>query len=292
MGVQKMPPNTAKVFNLTSLEQTKEFEIVQFNLDQYKDNFDDWNDAFHRSVMKRVSHSSQKIFIGLSSGYDSGAICLELLKNKIPFKAYSVLGTENDSILEERFKLLEKAGIPYQRLTKDQENWFKAHIHILDNTEEFRYSVSSASSSYREDIKMIDDSGSNWLSWVCCHAQKDGRKIYLSGGGADEVFSDYGWNGEKKFAHSNFGGLFPENLSLIFPWNSFYGSTMEAYLAKEEYVAGSYGLEARYPYLDVNVVQEFLNLTNTLKNSVYKNVVDNYLTINNFPYCKGEKRGF
>ena len=38
------------------------------------------------------------------------------------------------------------------------------------------------------------------------------------------------------------GGLFPEDLSTIFPWASFYGSTMVSYLAKEEYVAGSYGI--------------------------------------------------
>ena len=102
--------------------------------------------------------------------------------------------------------------------------------------------------------------------------------------GADELFSDYGFNGTKIFNHSNFGGLFPDKLESIFPWNSFYGSSMESYLAKEEYIGGSYGLEARYPYLDVNVVQEFLNLTPKLKNLIYKSVIDNYLTKHNFPF--------
>jgi hypothetical protein len=67
---------------------------------------------------------------------------------------------------------------------------------------------------------------------------------------------------------------------------------MESYLAKEEYVSGAYGLEGRYPFLDRAVVQEFLWLSADLKNSVYKNVLDNYLTMHNYPFQRGVKTGF
>ena len=67
---------------------------------------------------------------------------------------------------------------------------------------------------------------------------------------------------------------------------------MVSYLAKEEYVAGSYGIETRYPYLDKYVVQEFLSLTHTLKNSKYKSVLDEYLTTFNYPFESNIKRGF
>jgi asparagine synthetase B (glutamine-hydrolysing) len=127
---------------------------------------------------------------------------------------------------------------------------------------------------------------------LCSYAIKDRKKILLSGQGADEIFSDYGFGGIKKYKHSNFGGLFPNDLSKIFPWPSFFNSSMESYLAKEEYVAGSYGIEARYPFLDKNVVQEFLWLSPTLKNSKYKSVLDIYLKQNNFPYSESEKIGF
>ena len=48
---------------------------------QHKDNFDDWNSAFSNSIYKRTSDTTQKAFIGLSSGYDSGLIscCLNKL---------------------------------------------------------------------------------------------------------------------------------------------------------------------------------------------------------------------
>ena len=141
-------------------------------------------------------------------------------------------------------------------------------------------------------MSLQDDHGSNSLSFICSLAANDGRKIYLSGQGADEIFSDYGFNGQKIYAHSNFGGLFPEDLSTIFPWPSFYESSQLSYLTKEEYVAGAYGLEARYPYLDPSVVQEFLWLDHRLKNKWYKSVLHNYLKQNNFPFAPNQKIGF
>jgi hypothetical protein len=67
---------------------------------------------------------------------------------------------------------------------------------------------------------------------------------------------------------------------------------MESYIAKEEYVAGSYGIESRYPFLDLNVVQEFLWLKPELKNLHYKSVLYYYLTKNNYPFTENEKIGF
>jgi len=64
------------------------------------------------------------------------------------------------------------------------------------------------------------------------------------------------------------------------------------YIAKEEYVAGSFGIETRYPFLDIDVVQEFLWLTPELKNKSYKSVVGEYLLKNKFPIDVNKKIGF
>ena len=70
--------------------------------------------------------------------------------------------------------------------------------------------------------------------------------MYLSGSGADETISDYGFGGEKFYPHSNFGGYFPEQLGAIFPWRDFFLGTQRDYLMKEELVAGAHGIESRY----------------------------------------------
>ena len=127
---------------------------------------------------------------------------------------------------------------------------------------------------------------------ICDMANEEGLKVNLSGSGADEITSDYGHNGKKYFAHSNFGGKFPNDLSTIFPWNSFYESSQSSYIAKEEYAGGSYGIETRYPFLDKAVVQEFLWLKPELKNSVYKAPINNYLRSEEYPFELNKKRGF
>ena len=296
--VRKAKPNTAMVFRISDSELIDEFTVFDFDLNQHKDNFDDWNKAFERSMFKRTNDTTQNIFIGLSSGYDSGAICCELLKQNVPFKAYSVLTPvivhENTRIVEQRQELISQSDISsFHNFMKDQDIRVQHRNFVESGTEEFYYTIKSDTSNYNEyDRRLIDDKAASWMSWVCYTAKKENKKLYLTGMGADEIFSDYGFGGAKKTQHSNFGGLFPNDLSEVFPWASFYYSSMESYLAKEEYVAGLHGLEARYPFLDRDVVQEFLWLTPELKNSQYKSVLDNYFVENSFPFSRGEKKGF
>ena len=140
--------------------------------------------------------------------------------------------------------------------------------------------------------RMLNDKAAAGLGYISNLASEEGYKIYLSGQGADEIISNYGWNGYKIYPHSQFGGYFPEDLNDIFPWESFYGGTQIDYINKEECVAGTYGIETRYPFLDANLVQEFLWLTQNLKNKRYKSVIAEYLDHNNFPFDENAKCGF
>ena len=285
----KLDANTTQVFDLETRKLLQEFCVYEFDLIQHKTDFSDWTISFENSIRKRTSNLRENIFIGLSSGYDSGGIACELNKQNVPYKAYTVVGSENKEILDKRFCMFnENSSGQYL-----EDNRWQYRDYINRNVEEFKYRIYSSSSDYNEfDRRLQDDNGSCGLSMICDNAKREGKKVYLSGSGSDEIFSDYGFNGEKKFLHSNFGGLFPEDLTTIFPWASFYGSTMVSYLAKEEYVAGSYGIETRYPYLDKYVVQEFLWLNCNLKNLKYKSVLDDYLTKSNYPFEKNIKRGF
>eukprot|EP00392_Amoebophrya_sp_AT5.2_P003137 g3142.t1 len=121
--------------------------------------------------------------------------------------------------------------------------------------------------------------------------KNDGRRVMLSGSGADEILSDYGFGGVKFFPHSSFGGKFPERLAEVFPWASFFLGTMRDYLMKDEIIAGFHGIEGRYPFLDLEVVQEFLWLAADVKNSQYKNALARYLQKHGYPLAHG-KQGF
>ena len=293
---KKVPANTRMLIGFDPHTRTYHIEqkesVFDFDLEQSKDSFTDWNHAFEDSIKKRTENCREKIFIGLSSGYDSGSIACELRRQKVPHTAYSLTGTENMMVMERRNAMFNDNST-HNIYTLPEQQRGPCVEHIRDRVEPFKNTIHSTSSDYNEyGMDIIGDHGAGSLVYICDKAIRDGNKVYLSGSGADEIFSDYGFQGVKKYAHSNFGGQFPDDLNTIFPWASFYGSSQETYIAKEEHVAGSFGIETRYPYLDKYVVQEFLSLTPELKNSKYKSVLYNYLSKNNYPFSENEKIGF
>jgi asparagine synthetase B (glutamine-hydrolysing) len=279
---QKLKANSTLVFNLKTLKQVTHYENKTFDLKQHKTSFDDWELAFSKSIEKRTLDISQGLFIGLSSGYDSGSIACELEKQHTPFKAYTITNNENSKILEQRFKLI--ADLESFELSSEVRNaWVES---IKDECEDFIYNDDFKKQNIKTDM------ASYGLCEIFHRANAVNRKIYLSGHGADEIVSDYGFDGKKIYNHSEFGGKFPKDLHGFFPWHKFYDGTQIQFLNKEEYIAGHFGIETRYPFLDNNLVQEFLWLDSKLKNSKYKSCISHYLTNNNFPVALSEKRGF
>lgn len=286
----KIPANSLFVFDTENNKFIKKYKIKSFNLSQFKDDYDDWNRAFANSISKRTNNLREKVFIGLSSGYDSGAIACELKRQGIQFSAYSIEAQENTSIINSRHNFLKNsANCKLFQLTREQ---FETHKNIIKkHSEEFLYRINRNGIITPREF-MTDDKGSVGLSFICTKAKEDGCKIYLSGQGADEIFSDYGFNGKKFYSHSTFGGNFTDDLSNLFPWNSFYEGTQYSYLGKEENISGMHGIEGRYPFLDFDVVQEFLWLKPTLKNKFYKSVLHQYLEANSFAFDMQKKIGF
>lgn len=277
----KLHGNITKVFDITNFKLKEQFKNYTFNLHQHKNTFNDWIKAFENSINKRTKNTQYGIYLGLSSGMDSGAIACELLKQNVNFKAYTIMGPEDYTIVNLRSSLIENHELIY--LTKKE--YQDTQLYINKECEDFIYTDHNG----KYDIK--GDKASFGLSAICSRAKKEKRRIYLSGQGADEIISDYGFKGHKIYNHSGFGGNFPQDLETIFPWHSFYNGTQIKYLNKEEYIAGHYGIETRYPFLDKYLIQEFLWLIPTLKNSKYKSVLNEYLKINNFPFTE-TKIGF
>src|SRR3989344_7984402 len=129
VGGHKIAANTIEIVYFEGYEDRQ--EIHKWDLAQHKDNYDDWIKAFEAAVAKRATNGC---FIGLSSGYDSGAIACELLKQNVDFKAYAIKAREDETILKVRLEL-----IPNHQYFDSPEDFKKEKDWLKNNVEKFRY---------------------------------------------------------------------------------------------------------------------------------------------------------
>ncbi len=288
-GAVEFPPNSLTAIDISSLKINRRFNLKLFDQSQGGGDLDNWCILFDAAVSKRASIDNRKepLFLGLSSGYDSGAIAAALKKSGTEFIAFSIY---NDQIINDLTKRTIFLGGVVDHIYLRDQRPFK---DFSGTVEEYNFQIFSSDRSYYErGTSTWTDSGAQGLFQICQIARRNDLRVYLSGSGADEIYSDYGFRGNKLFRHSNFGGHYPTNLRSIFPWPSFFGSSMRSYLMKEEYVAGGHGIEGRYPFLDFALVQEFLNLDVEKKNSAYKSPLSYYLKQSGMPFSENEKHGF
>lgn len=263
-----LPMNTTLIRDLkTGSEKTIPVHEFDFNNQSVK-TYDRWIQAFETAIQKRAA--GNRVFFGLSSGYDSGAIHCALKKAWVEHKPFSIRGCENLQIVRQR-------GLELMPFTK--EDYEQMRLYLEQNMEDFECQVFANRTRLKQDRATIA------LAYIIVAARREGYRICMSGQGADEIISDYApWHNQ-----SDFRGVFPRELK---PWRNFYGHCQEAYLTKEEYVGGTFSVETRYPFLDTAVVQEFLWLDVELKNRHYKAPIREYLMRNNYPFKEGEKLGF
>lgn len=250
----------------------------EFSLNQHKRSFDDWEKAFYSSLQKRTKNKQVKYFIGLSSGYDSGLISCMLNELNIDYCSYSILAAEHEETLRSRGD--RAPHNEFIHLTEEEYNTQKKFLY--DHCEPY---VTPPRATRANGYSVLEDKGAVGTGIICKKAKARGCRVYISGQGSDELLSDYGYGGMMApgFLHSTIAGHFPPDLERIFPWENVFGGTQEEFLAKDENVGGTYGLECRYPFLDFDLVQEFLWLHHDLKNSNYKAPIFNVLTKKGYP---------
>ena len=292
--IYKLQANTILSIDLITHKFNYLGEVYTFKLNQHKSTFNDFNKAIENAIRKMTQNLRKKVFITLSSGYDSGSIACLLNKLNIDFMSLSLKHGEDLSILNNRIeKLKNNNKITYKSYIDDIDQRTKTMIKVdlLGKIDKFN---SFLDKDNNKPYNILNDDALTGFAYLFKKAKQldENNLIHLSGQGADEIFSDYGFNGIKIKSHSCFGGKFPQNLRDIFPWHSFYKGTQECFINKEEHVAGCYGIENRYPFLDREVVQEFLYLSPVLKNKYYKAPLYQILKNNKFPFSLNEKKGF
>lgn len=294
--IKLVRPNTTVVYDLATFDIVKERSVFDFDLEQKKTDLVDWEKAFEEAVMKRAMHGG-RFFLSLSSGYDSGCIALALDRLGIPYDTFSTFKNENVDVLKARLKNGRIRGRIKTCKTLAEVN---PSVHVLckdmiqQKCEDWTYvHDDSGRSGSGERTRMCDDGGAKALAYICNTMSQFGYNVVLSGSGADEIYSDYGFRGQKIYAHSEFGGLWPTELDGgFFPWRKFYDDTQRSYLFKDEFVAGGWGIEGRYPFLDKKLVQEWLWLSCDLKNKDYKYPLVAYMQKYGYPCDLHKKYGF
>ena len=273
--------------------RTNHFPIHTWDLEQHKTSTLDWERAFVSAVRKRTAFLRKRPFLGLSSGYDSGAIALSLKLLNQPHLAIGVRGTENADVMKQRalthgqsFEMFDADT----RTTIDQTFWLRQHVEAYHDV------IYSPRGRRTASATIPDDRAAVGLSLIIARAHQRAAPVYLSGAGADEIISDYSLGPHRCTNHfvCDFDGDFPANLSDIYPsvWRNFYDHKQRAGLMRTELTAGAHGVEGRYPFLDPEVVQEFLSLSQALKNSEYKRPIADFLRRHRYPNLYLEKEGF
>lgn len=287
-------PNEILVLRIGSggdVEHESKRPLVTWDLHQYKNSTDDWIKAFRRAVWLRSRKLKHRAFIGLSSGYDSGAIALALKLQGQSFLAYTIKGSEDLAVVRKRLEMCADVA-QFEILTVQAADVDKQRAWLEKSCEKYTYHTGKA---------LLSDDAAVGVSLILSSVRRRGGLVYLSGSGVDEIVSDYArrgklvWPGRPGDGHSHscFAGRFPTNLSSIFPWCSFYKGSMRDHLMKEELIGGTHGVETRYPFLDVDVVQEFLWLRPEVKNSkTYKRPLADFLSAHSFPNTWDTKAGF
>jgi asparagine synthetase B (glutamine-hydrolysing) len=233
------------------------------------------------SVLKRCKNTGHNFVVPLSSGYDSGLISHSLNILSIDYISYSMKGRENYDVLTRRLSVNTNTNKEIiSNLSAEDIQQVKNEMQ--GNVQRFYYGPNP--DEFMHDG--FQDPGAIGLYYLLKKAkEKYGIKIAISGHGSDEIMSNIP---EYGFKTSN-PSYFTEDLNSIYPWGNFYYGSQWSYLMKEECVAGSLGIETRYPFLDRKVVQEYINLVPHLKNKSYKYPIESMF--GDYPFEK-EKIGF
>ncbi|CAJ1382506.1 unnamed protein product [Effrenium voratum] len=288
--IHMVGPNRILTICLQSFRVLKQTSAFEFDLRQFKTSTDDFIHAFNRAVKLRtddLAPTGRPLFVGLSSGFDSGAIHASLHQQAVRHHAFALLAEEMPQMLHDR-AIYAKASSEVSVVLMNDLDFDLERRWLSERAEPFTY----LGKNFTGQRNVLDDFAAIGLSYIVRLSRDRGALCYLSGTGADEILSDYGFAGKKWCPQSSFGGLFPENLSTIFPWAEFFLSTQRDYLHKEEHVAGAHGVEGRYPFLDPRVVQEYLWLAPEVKNREYKAPLHDAFQSWGYPFEKRKKTGF
>lgn len=236
-----------------------------FDLKQTINNYDKVWEEWELAIKRRYSDQAS---ILMSSGYDSGLIACTANKfyNNIDCY-YTYNERESNNIIDKR-KLIHS-------ITVINLN----HQHGDDDMHKALYETTQENNSLL--VNKFMNAGDTEI--YTKHMIPKNKRVMIGGDGGDDIYSDYGLQGLRLRKHSRFGGYFPRDLALVWPWHK--NNVLENFHGRAEIVGGYNGIEYRCPFLSTSLVQAWLNTTHELKNKRHKGWMAQYMDDHNYPYA-------
>lgn len=282
----RVPANTLLVLDVETGTLISRRSLFKFDFSrQIAQDYDQCLHFLDLSLRKRTANSSIRYFVPLSGGHDSGFIAANLMDKGVHYECYSVPYLEDRDVLLKRIEILAANQIRTNVMELKAEEVQRMRLLLHEKLSIYRLIAPDFEEGNFPDPDFRNVPGFIATAIICERAKREGRKVQLSGQGSDEILTDYS-TGSMRMSElkGNWTGLNKPWKNLMSGWNAVF-------LGASERIAGLFGIETRYPFLDRDLVQAFINLTPKLKSAKYKGPISDYFDKIKFPYTD-KKQGF
>ncbi len=276
-------PNLIYIFD-NKTKQLKTFANKKFDLKQTVNNYDRVWELWEKAVKDRYTDQAS---ILMSSGYDSGMIACTASKFYNNLDCYSIYNQDEHQPTMEKRKTLHDVEVinldPTAKNTKPLSNDYY-------NNKQHRFHQMMFDMAPDNPILKTNTYCNSGDSEIYVNYMKPkGKRIIIGGDGGDDIYSDYGFKGDRLRKQSRFGGHFPVNLDTVWPWTR--DNVFMPFHSRTEMVGGYWGIEYRCPLMSTALIQAWLNTTQELKNKKYKGWMAQYMIDHDYPFADMEQLG-
>ena len=250
-SIEQFPPGTYMIINSTV---TKKSYTVH-SPPCIKDYTNGLYQAFCSAVYKRVTNTERPIACVLSGGLDSSlvaALAARYCKEKGQVLETYSIGLSESEDLKYATKVADHIGSKHTTIICSEEEFFNAIPHVIKDIESY-------------DTTTVRASVGNWLigKYIKAHSQ---AKVILNGDGADEMMGGYMY-----FHACPTSQEFDRECRRLLANISYFD------VLRSDKSISSHGLEARTPYLDVHLVNYYLNIPIELRNHTLNKRMEKHL---------------
>ena len=233
-----------------------------WNFEQNISNYDKVFQAFENAIDKR--HLAYKTTYTLSAGFDTGAIC----------------SAANKMFMRDQMKILAKVGLEDKELLGA-----RAKIHRASVIKDVDPGAKNIAAQIYEDLPYVminSATADSIITFVQNHVLKEKNTILIFGIGGDQLYSDYMHPEEPgKFTKNS---MWPEALETVFPYHNYGNANVLRQVLRADAICAWFGVNAQMPLLDRTLYQAWLNTTNKLKNTSYKDWMRCYMKELDYPF--------